>query len=209
MSASAKPLTSFFIQDILSIKEDKCSLGQAVFGELAQQKRSTTGEDTKLTDKWTDENAIRVGSLVSDAGHKDEAPTTGIGTDESDSNERTCTNTGECRNPPAENLGGVSKQKRSRAAFSHLQVLELEKKFNHQKYLSAPERAHLASSLRLTETQVKIWFQNRRSGVITRYQWLDRGLVLITGPADQADPYRQLGLGGYQWLDRGPLHPNC
>lgn len=56
----------------------------------------------------------------------------------------------------------MGKQKRSRAAFTHLQVLELEKKFNHQKYLSAPERAHLASTLRLTETQVKIWFQNRR-----------------------------------------------
>lgn len=56
----------------------------------------------------------------------------------------------------------TGKQKRSRAAFTHLQVLELEKKFNHQKYLSAPERAHLASTLRLTETQVKIWFQNRR-----------------------------------------------
>uniref|UniRef100_A0A3B4AE37 Homeobox domain-containing protein n=1 Tax=Periophthalmus magnuspinnatus TaxID=409849 RepID=A0A3B4AE37_9GOBI len=54
------------------------------------------------------------------------------------------------------------RQKRSRAAFTHLQVMELEKKFHHQKYLSAPERAHLASALRLTETQVKIWFQNRR-----------------------------------------------
>uniref|UniRef100_A0AAV2MSG4 Homeobox domain-containing protein n=1 Tax=Knipowitschia caucasica TaxID=637954 RepID=A0AAV2MSG4_KNICA len=54
------------------------------------------------------------------------------------------------------------RQRRSRAAFSHLQVMELEKKFNQQKYLSAPERAHLASALRLTETQVKIWFQNRR-----------------------------------------------
>ncbi|CAG01612.1 unnamed protein product, partial [Tetraodon nigroviridis] len=56
----------------------------------------------------------------------------------------------------------TAKQKRSRAAFTHFQVLELEKKFNHQRYLSAPERAHLASALRLTETQVKIWFQNRR-----------------------------------------------
>ncbi|XP_067168366.1 homeobox protein Nkx-3.1 [Apteryx mantelli] len=52
--------------------------------------------------------------------------------------------------------------KRSRAAFSHSQVLELERKFSHQKYLSAPERAHLARHLQLTETQVKIWFQNRR-----------------------------------------------
>uniref|UniRef100_A0A3Q3W603 Homeobox domain-containing protein n=1 Tax=Mola mola TaxID=94237 RepID=A0A3Q3W603_MOLML len=59
-------------------------------------------------------------------------------------------------------FSSTGKQKRSRAAFSHLQVLELEKKFNHQKYLSATERAHLASTLRLTETQVKIWFQNRR-----------------------------------------------
>ncbi|NXK82356.1 NKX31 protein, partial [Amazona guildingii] len=52
--------------------------------------------------------------------------------------------------------------KRSRAAFSHSQVLELERKFSHQRYLSAPERARLARTLQLTETQVKIWFQNRR-----------------------------------------------
>lgn len=54
------------------------------------------------------------------------------------------------------------KKKRSRAAFSHAQVLELERRFNFQRYLSGPERADLASSLKLTETQVKIWFQNRR-----------------------------------------------
>lgn len=56
----------------------------------------------------------------------------------------------------------AAKQKRSRAAFTHFQVLELEKRFQQQRYLSAPERAHLATALRLTDTQVKIWFQNRR-----------------------------------------------
>ncbi|GAA6073339.1 NK3 homeobox 3 [Tachysurus ichikawai] len=53
-------------------------------------------------------------------------------------------------------------KKRCRAAFSHAQVCELERRFNLQRYLSGPERAHLAGALKLTETQVKIWFQNRR-----------------------------------------------
>lgn len=56
----------------------------------------------------------------------------------------------------------LSRKKRSRAAFSHAQVFELERRFAQQRYLSGPERAELAKSLRLTETQVKIWFQNRR-----------------------------------------------
>ncbi|KAJ1214208.1 hypothetical protein NDU88_001834 [Pleurodeles waltl] len=58
--------------------------------------------------------------------------------------------------------GPQQRKKRSRAAFSHAQVFELERRFNHQRYLSGPERADLAASLKLTETQVKIWFQNRR-----------------------------------------------
>ncbi|CAL8256404.1 unnamed protein product [Lota lota] len=53
-------------------------------------------------------------------------------------------------------------KKRSRAAFSHAQVYELERRFRVQKYLSGPERVDLAAALKLTETQVKIWFQNRR-----------------------------------------------
>ncbi|XP_064631301.1 homeobox protein Nkx-3.2-like isoform X2 [Lineus longissimus] len=58
--------------------------------------------------------------------------------------------------------GPRPRKKRSRAAFSHAQVFELERRFSHQRYLSGPERADLAGALKLTETQVKIWFQNRR-----------------------------------------------
>lgn len=63
---------------------------------------------------------------------------------------------------PIEYSQNTGRKKRSRAAFSHAQVYELERRFSQQRYLSGPERADLAVSLKLTETQVKIWFQNRR-----------------------------------------------
>ncbi|XP_068123664.1 homeobox protein Nkx-3.2 [Hyperolius riggenbachi] len=72
------------------------------------------------------------------------------------------------------------RKKRSRAAFSHAQVFELERRFNHQRYLSGPERADLAASLKLTETQVKIWFQNRRYKTKRRQMAAD---MLATAPA--------------------------
>lgn len=50
--------------------------------------------------------------------------------------------------------GSHQRKKRSRAAFSHAQVFELERRFHQQRYLSGPERADLAHALKLTETQV-------------------------------------------------------
>lgn len=59
--------------------------------------------------------------------------------------------------------GGQSGKKRKRRVlFSKAQTYELERRFRQQRYLSAPEREHLASIIRLTPTQVKIWFQNHR-----------------------------------------------
>ncbi|ENN71049.1 hypothetical protein YQE_12260, partial [Dendroctonus ponderosae] len=54
------------------------------------------------------------------------------------------------------------KKRKRRVLFSKAQTFELERRFRQQKYLSAPEREHLASIIRLTPTQVKIWFQNHR-----------------------------------------------
>lgn len=53
-------------------------------------------------------------------------------------------------------------RRKPRVLFTQTQVFELERRFKQQRYLSAPERDHLANILKLTSTQVKIWFQNRR-----------------------------------------------
>lgn len=47
-------------------------------------------------------------------------------------------------------------RRKPRVLFSQAQVLALERRFKQQRYLSAPEREHLASALQLTSTQVKI-----------------------------------------------------
>ncbi|XP_020366321.1 NK2 transcription factor related, locus 9 [Rhincodon typus] len=54
------------------------------------------------------------------------------------------------------------KKKKRRVLFSKAQTFELERRFQQQRYLSAPEREHFAHLLSLTPTQVKIWFQNHR-----------------------------------------------
>ena len=57
----------------------------------------------------------------------------------------------------------VNGSRRRRTAFTSEQLLELEREFHAKKYLSLTERAQLAHHLKLTESQVKIWFQNRRA----------------------------------------------
>ncbi|XP_061204920.1 homeobox protein VENTX-like [Neopsephotus bourkii] len=61
----------------------------------------------------------------------------------------------------SEEAGGKG-GRRLRTAFSAEQVSTLESSFQKQQYLGAAERRKLARRMRLSEVQIKTWFQNRR-----------------------------------------------
>nr|XP_003217413.1 PREDICTED: homeobox protein Nkx-2.5 [Anolis carolinensis] len=85
------------------------------------------------------------------------------------------------------------KRRKPRVLFSQAQVYELERRFKQQKYLSAPERDHLASALKLSSTQVKIWFQNRRYKCKRQRQ--DQSLEMVgLHPAAPPPPPRRIAV---------------
>ncbi|XP_014667235.1 PREDICTED: homeobox protein ceh-30-like [Priapulus caudatus] len=92
------------------------------------------------------------------------------------------------------------RKKRPRTAFTAAQVKALETEFEKNKYLSVSKRMQLSKSLKLTETQIKIWFQNRRTKWKRKYT---NNLELMAHQyysSVGAPPPRQMYVGDRFWL---------
>ncbi|XP_022247835.1 homeobox protein HMX1-like [Limulus polyphemus] len=72
-----------------------------------------------------------------------------------------------CQSESEETIGrchpSEERKKRQRTTFTATQIKTLESEFERNRYLSVSKRMQLSKTLQLTETQIKIWFQNRRT----------------------------------------------
>lgn len=86
---------------------------------------------------------------------------------------------------PAKRKERGKQGKRSRTIFTPVQLEQLESTFSRQQYVAGEERRQLAAFLKLTETHVKVWFQNRR--IRLRKQANHQTSIVEKAPSNELD----------------------
>ncbi|KAL3871981.1 hypothetical protein ACJMK2_040189 [Sinanodonta woodiana] len=156
---SAKP--SFLITDILGNKDKDCSKDEEF-------------DSCNRTPKYPSDELQKIRSRSSSPAYSD------------DDDEASSVSPG----PHNSHLSSKCKKPRkARTAFTDHQLNSLEKTFERQKYLSVQDRMELAAKLNLTDTQVKTWYQNRRT------KWKRQtavGLELLAEAGNYATMHRML-----------------
>ncbi|KAH8312782.1 hypothetical protein KR044_012939 [Drosophila immigrans] len=90
------------------------------------------------------------------------------------------------------------KRKGGQIRFTSQQTKNLESRFSSSKYLSPEERRHLALQLKLTDRQVKTWFQNRRAKWRRANQTKRNGPANVTASASASATPSSNGAGSIQ-----------
>ncbi|XP_061170030.1 barH-like 1 homeobox protein [Saccostrea echinata] len=93
------------------------------------------------------------------------------------------------RYPGLDTVSKIKKPRKARTAFTDHQLNSLEKQFARQKYLSVQDRMELATKLGLSDTQVKTWYQNRR----TKWKRQTSVSLELLAEANLANAHRMMG----------------
>ncbi|KAF6775440.1 hypothetical protein AHF37_04749 [Paragonimus kellicotti] len=101
--------------------------------------------------------------------------------------------------------GKCKKPRKARTAFTDLQLHELEKIFDRQKYLSVQDRMELAERLQLTDTQVKTWYQNRSKTLLEAGNFVAVQRILQTNSYWAYHPAAQAILASMKAMVKKPM----
>ncbi|XP_060574613.1 uncharacterized protein LOC132732237 [Ruditapes philippinarum] len=186
---------SFMITDILSSDNNKKDreVCQSVFSDprlLSLPHRHFIDRPLTASSCGSDPGSVAVHRYTDDSDFDE---------DKSDNEENSESHNTSGRDSPP-HLLKPKKPRKARTAFTDHQLNSLEKTFERQKYLSVQDRMELAAKLNLTDTQVKTWYQNRRT------KWKRQtavGLELLAEAGNYAAVQRMLQTNPY-WFTYHP-----